>query len=73
MDPHPHPNPQQNVMDPDHSFKIFGDQVVPHVGRQAEKEHEHEERVGLGVHGQQGLHLPHQVGWFHIAQLQVFQ
>jgi hypothetical protein len=48
--------------------KILGDNVVPHVGRQAETEHSHEGCLWSVVLWQQGKHLSHQFGCFHVFE-----
>jgi hypothetical protein len=44
--------------------------MVDHVSGEAEEERGHEVRAGGRVQRQQGLHFPHHLRWFHVADFQ---
>jgi hypothetical protein len=44
--------------------------MVYHVSGEAEEERGHEVRASGRVRRQQGLHFPHHLRWFHVADFQ---
>jgi hypothetical protein len=48
-------------------FEVLSNNMVDHVGGEAEEEPGHEVRAGSRVRGQQGLHLPHHLRWLHVV------
>ncbi len=48
-------------------LEVLRNNMVDHVGGEAEEERGHEVRAGGRVWRQQGLHLPHHLRWLHVA------